>query len=224
MDQKNLRFLRISSRYAKPCVASCRVNHNYNWVRLLPYLLRGKYDVAPIYALWGKYGCSSTRYWVSMGAPVLVTGTCYWVSMDLQNASADQIKGIVRNHETKKNFKVLNFWTCRGTRRIFEDPSRYAMDQKYLRFLRISSRYAKPCVASCRGTRQVRRLENGIKRSDLHQETYFLSSLRRLSHQTRKTHFQSIKTSILKASQGLDRTRERFCKSGSSFYPQNSAG
>ncbi|KAD7117091.1 hypothetical protein E3N88_04359 [Mikania micrantha] len=33
-----------------------------------------QYDVAPIYALWGKYGCSSTRYWVSMGAPVLVTG------------------------------------------------------------------------------------------------------------------------------------------------------
>ncbi|KAD5507443.1 hypothetical protein E3N88_15146 [Mikania micrantha] len=61
-------------------------HHDYNWVWLLPYLLRGKYDVAPIYALWGKYGCSSTCYWVSMGAPVLVTGTCYWVSMDLQNA------------------------------------------------------------------------------------------------------------------------------------------
>ncbi|KAD4180520.1 hypothetical protein E3N88_29111 [Mikania micrantha] len=70
-----------------------RVNHDYNWVWLLPYLLRGKYDVALIYALWGKYGCSSTCYWVSMGAPVLVTGTRYWVSMDLQNASADQIKG-----------------------------------------------------------------------------------------------------------------------------------
>ncbi|KAD3067346.1 hypothetical protein E3N88_35226 [Mikania micrantha] len=41
---------------------------------------------------------------------------------------------IVRNRETKKNFKVLYFWTRRGTRRIFEDPSRYAMDQKYLRF------------------------------------------------------------------------------------------
>ncbi|KAD3338068.1 hypothetical protein E3N88_33589 [Mikania micrantha] len=31
---------------------------------------------------------------------------------------------IVRNRETKKIFKVLNFWTRRGTRRIFEDPSR----------------------------------------------------------------------------------------------------
>ncbi|KAD3067748.1 hypothetical protein E3N88_35628 [Mikania micrantha] len=33
--------------------------------------------VAPIF-VWGKYGCSST---------------CYWVSMDLQNASAGQING-----------------------------------------------------------------------------------------------------------------------------------
>ncbi|KAD6452968.1 hypothetical protein E3N88_07673 [Mikania micrantha] len=40
---------------------------------------------------------------------------------------------IVRNRETKKNFKVLNFWTRRGTRRRFEDPSRYAMDLKYLK-------------------------------------------------------------------------------------------
>ncbi|KAD4180344.1 hypothetical protein E3N88_28935 [Mikania micrantha] len=69
------------------------VNQDYNWVWLLPYLLRGKYDVAPIYALWGlfpyllrdeydvapifvwgKYGSSSTCYWESMVAPVLVTG------------------------------------------------------------------------------------------------------------------------------------------------------
>ncbi|KAD5507783.1 hypothetical protein E3N88_15486 [Mikania micrantha] len=40
---------------------------------------------------------------------------------------------IVRNHETKKIFKVLNFWTRRGTRRRFEDPSRYATDLKYLK-------------------------------------------------------------------------------------------
>ncbi|KAD3641199.1 hypothetical protein E3N88_30423 [Mikania micrantha] len=51
---------------------------------------------------------------------------------------------IGRNRETKKIFKVLNFWTRRGTRRRFEDPSRYATDLKYLRFLRKSSRYAKP--------------------------------------------------------------------------------
>ncbi|KAD2392960.1 hypothetical protein E3N88_39937 [Mikania micrantha] len=50
--------------------------------------------VAPVVVL-GKYGCSRTRYGVSMMllpyslrgkyevAPVLVTGTCYWVSMDL---------------------------------------------------------------------------------------------------------------------------------------------
>ncbi|KAD5318074.1 hypothetical protein E3N88_18020 [Mikania micrantha] len=30
---------------------------------LLPHSLRGKYDVAPIF-IWGKYGCSSTCYWV----------------------------------------------------------------------------------------------------------------------------------------------------------------
>ncbi|KAD3337402.1 hypothetical protein E3N88_32922 [Mikania micrantha] len=40
---------------------------------------------------------------------------------------------IVRNRETKKIFKVLNFWTRRGTRRRFEDPSRYATDLKYLK-------------------------------------------------------------------------------------------
>ncbi|KAD6454079.1 hypothetical protein E3N88_08785 [Mikania micrantha] len=37
------------------------------------------------------------------------------------------------NHETKKIFKVLNFWTRRGTRRRFEDHSRYATDIKYLK-------------------------------------------------------------------------------------------
>ncbi|KAD5802776.1 hypothetical protein E3N88_14136 [Mikania micrantha] len=35
-------------------------------MRLLPYSLRGKYDVAPIF-IWGKYGCSSTCYWVLDG-------------------------------------------------------------------------------------------------------------------------------------------------------------
>ncbi|KAD7476943.1 hypothetical protein E3N88_00079 [Mikania micrantha] len=40
---------------------------------------------------------------------------------------------IVRNYETKKIFKVLNFWTRSGTRRRFEDPSRYATDLKYLK-------------------------------------------------------------------------------------------
>ncbi|KAD6796649.1 hypothetical protein E3N88_07545 [Mikania micrantha] len=59
---------------------------------------------------------------------------------------------IVRNRETKKIFKVLNFWTRRGTRRRFEDPSRYATDLKYLKssgflrgtriFIWPSSRYA----------------------------------------------------------------------------------
>ncbi|KAD7477743.1 hypothetical protein E3N88_00879 [Mikania micrantha] len=42
-------------------------------MRLLPYSLRGKYDVAPVLVTGGKYEV----------APVLVTGTCYWVSMDL---------------------------------------------------------------------------------------------------------------------------------------------
>ncbi|KAD0280377.1 hypothetical protein E3N88_44511 [Mikania micrantha] len=37
-------------------------------MRLLPYSLRGKYDVAPIF-IWGKYGCSSTCYWELPGLP-----------------------------------------------------------------------------------------------------------------------------------------------------------
>ncbi|KAD2805914.1 hypothetical protein E3N88_39291 [Mikania micrantha] len=38
---------------------------------------------------------------------------------------------------------------------------------------------------------------------------------------TTNLHFQ-LSNSILKLSNRVDRTRERFCKSGSSFYPQNS--
>ncbi|KAD5803014.1 hypothetical protein E3N88_14374 [Mikania micrantha] len=56
---------------------------------LLPYSLRGKYDVAPVH----RYGVSMMLLPYSLRgkydvAPVLVTGTCYWVSMGLQNASA----------------------------------------------------------------------------------------------------------------------------------------
>ncbi|KAD4384883.1 hypothetical protein E3N88_25051 [Mikania micrantha] len=51
---------------------------------LLPYLLRGKYDVAPIF-VWGKYGCSRTCYGGKYDvAPIFIWGkygcssTCYW--------------------------------------------------------------------------------------------------------------------------------------------------
>ncbi|KAD4981793.1 hypothetical protein E3N88_18464 [Mikania micrantha] len=40
---------------------------------------------------------------------------------------------IVRNCETKENFKVWNFGLVAVRDYVVEDPSRYAMDQKYLK-------------------------------------------------------------------------------------------
>ncbi|KAD4983016.1 hypothetical protein E3N88_19687 [Mikania micrantha] len=57
---------------------------------------------------------------------------------------------IVRNRETKKIFKVLNFWTRRGTRRRFEDPSRYATDLKYLKSSGFLRGTRSPLLASRR--------------------------------------------------------------------------
>ncbi|KAD7477957.1 hypothetical protein E3N88_01093 [Mikania micrantha] len=40
---------------------------------------------------------------------------------------------IVQNRETKENFKVWNFGLVAVRDEVVEDPSRYAMDQKYLK-------------------------------------------------------------------------------------------
>ncbi|KAD5318282.1 hypothetical protein E3N88_18228 [Mikania micrantha] len=66
--------------------------------------------------------------------------------------------------------------------------------------------------------------EKCLKSQDLHQKLIPYPYFRRSRPHIRKTSFQSIKSLILKAPEGSDRTRERFCKPGSSFYPQNSVG
>ncbi|KAD4179886.1 hypothetical protein E3N88_28477 [Mikania micrantha] len=67
----------------------------------------------------------------------------------------------------------------------------------------------------------VNKSEKWLKKSVLSRRCNPYPSFRRFRPHTHKINIQSIKTSILKAPQGLERTRERFCKSGSSFYPQN---
>ncbi|KAD4385843.1 hypothetical protein E3N88_26012 [Mikania micrantha] len=72
------------------------------------------------------------------------------------------------------------------------------------------------------GTPDVSKTENWVKKSDFIWKSYLVAFLRRLHQLRRKSSIQSLKSSILKPFDRVDRTRERFCKSGSSFYTQNS--
>ncbi|KAD6118741.1 hypothetical protein E3N88_10012 [Mikania micrantha] len=63
---------------------------------------------------------------------------------------------------------------------------------------------------------------NGLKSQFGLEEAILILPFDDSSHHTRKISLQSIKPSILKTFDQVDRTRERFCKSGSSFYAQNS--
>ncbi|KAD2805247.1 hypothetical protein E3N88_38624 [Mikania micrantha] len=79
--------------------------------------------------------------------------------------------------EIEKRRKISKYWSnglvaVRGGG--LEGPPRYAMLVKYLRFSRKASRYAKPKLASRRGTRRVRRWRNLILLSDLHAETIII--------------------------------------------------
>ncbi|KAD4179441.1 hypothetical protein E3N88_28032 [Mikania micrantha] len=65
--------------------------------------------------------------------------------------------------------------------------------------------------------------KNGLKSQFCLEDAILILPFNDSSHHTRKISLQSIKPSILKHFNQVERTRERFCKSGSSFYPQNSA-
>ncbi|KAD3336304.1 hypothetical protein E3N88_31823 [Mikania micrantha] len=127
------------------------VNHDYNWVWLLPYLLRD------------KHGCSSTCYWDDSTREMVNVG-----ENRARNGVTDCLES--RNEENFQSMELL-------------DSSRYATERlrilrgtrwtKISEILRISSRYAKPFWAPCRGTRRVRRWKKLITSSTFHSEDYF---------------------------------------------------
>ncbi|KAD4178152.1 hypothetical protein E3N88_26743 [Mikania micrantha] len=84
-----------------------------------------------------------------------------------------------------------------------------------------SARYAHLTVWSGAMRLTSESQKNGLKSQFCLEDAILILPFDDFDH-THKISIQSIITSILKAPQGLDRTRERFCKSGSSFYPQNS--
>ncbi|KAD3067992.1 hypothetical protein E3N88_35872 [Mikania micrantha] len=78
----------------------------------------------------------------------------------------------------EKRRKITKYWSI-GLIAVRDggvgNPPRYAMIAKYLRFLRKSSRYAKPFWAPRRGTRRVWRWNDLILLSYFHEEFHFIT-------------------------------------------------
>ncbi|KAD6119436.1 hypothetical protein E3N88_10707 [Mikania micrantha] len=113
--------------------------------------------------------------------------TCYWdgSTREMVNVAENRTrKGVTDCPESRNEgkFQSMEFWTRRGTRRRFEDPSRYAMDLKYLK-------------------------SSGFLREDYY---LLLLELRRPADK-KHTHFYHPIT-ILKPSEVMDRTKDHIYK------------